>query len=219
MLSLPQGQAATAEGQSRENPIILPVTERDFRTLLCVLYPLVVPKSPSFNKEELISLLKLSKLWVMKHIREYAVEKIEEILDLIDAVERITLGREYSVEGWLRSGYMALAAHYQVVSVEDARVIGWESALLLGHVREETYASLARSRTGRVMFSEDDVEAGVEKKFKEEFQDVRKFKSTFPPVSRPPLPGYHRNAIVIPRGILCPSRMAWYKAFRPNRKG
>ncbi|KAK0454438.1 hypothetical protein EV421DRAFT_2029513 [Armillaria borealis] len=104
MLSLPQGQAAIAEGQSRENPIILPVTERDFRTLLCVLYPLVVPKSPSFNKEELISLLKLSKLWVMKHIREYAVEKIEEILDLIDAVERITMGREYSVEGWLRSG-------------------------------------------------------------------------------------------------------------------
>lgn len=40
MLSLPQGQAA--EGQSRENPITLPVSKRDFRTLLCILYPLYV---------------------------------------------------------------------------------------------------------------------------------------------------------------------------------
>lgn len=139
----------------------------------------MVPRSPSFNKEELISLLKLSKLWVMKQIREYAVEKIAEILNSIDAVERITLGREYSVEGWLRSGYMALAVRYQVVSVEDARVIGWESALLLGHVREETYASLARSRMGRVMFSEDDVKAGVENKFKGEFQDVRMSEAAY----------------------------------------
>ncbi|KAK0494939.1 hypothetical protein EDD18DRAFT_1076572 [Armillaria luteobubalina] len=177
MLSLPQGQAA--EGQSRENPITLPVSKRDFRTLLCILYPLVVPKSPSFNKEELISLLKLSKLWGMKQIREYAIEKIGEILQLINATERITLGREYSVEGWLRSGYIALAARHQVVSVEDARVIGWESALLLGHVREETYALFARTRMGRVTFSEDDVKAGVESKFRVEFQDVRKSEAAY----------------------------------------
>ncbi|PBK73982.1 hypothetical protein ARMSODRAFT_951521 [Armillaria solidipes] len=115
----------------------------------------------------------------MKHIREYAVEKIAEILNSINAVECITLGREYSVEEWLRSGYMTLAARYQVVSVKDARVIGWESALLLGHVREETYASLAKSRMGRVMFSEDNVKAGVENKFEGEFQEVRKSEAAY----------------------------------------
>ncbi|PBK86975.1 hypothetical protein ARMGADRAFT_1035187 [Armillaria gallica] len=179
MLSLPQGEAAMAEGQSRENPIKLPVTERDFRTLLCILYPLyafgLIPRSRS---PDIMAVLQ-SGAQVMKHIREYAVEKIEEILNLIGAVERITLGREYSVEGWLRSGYMTLAMRYQVVSVADARVIGWESALLLGHVREETYALLARSRMGRVIFSEDDVKAGVEKKFEGEFQDVRKSEAAY----------------------------------------
>ncbi|KAK0226452.1 hypothetical protein IW262DRAFT_1248905, partial [Armillaria fumosa] len=157
MLSLPQGQAEVeAEGQSRRNPIVLQtVTEQDFRTLLRALYPLYVvqcdilisiltpsplyreaPRSPSFDKGELISLLKLSKLWAMKRVREYAVEKVTEMLNSIDAVERVILAREYSVEGWLHSGYMTLATRNPVVSTEDARLIGWESALLLEHVRE-----------------------------------------------------------------------------------
>ncbi len=120
MLSLPQGTAAAeAEGQSRENPIVLPVTEQDFRRLLRALYPLYVvqfdilisiltpsplyreaPRHPLFNKEELVSLLKLSKLWFMKRVREYAVEKITEILNSIEPVERVTLDKKYTVVKW-----------------------------------------------------------------------------------------------------------------------
>ncbi|PBK73980.1 hypothetical protein ARMSODRAFT_878953, partial [Armillaria solidipes] len=181
MLSLPQGPAAAeAEGQSRENPIVLPVTEQDFRRLLRALYPLYVvqeaPKSPSFNKEELVSLLKLSKLWAMKRVRDYAVEKITEILNSIDPVERVTLAREYSVERWLRSGYMALATRYPVVSIDDARLIGWESALLLEHVREEAHAA---HRVGRGSLSEYHVQSGVENKFSVEFQGIRRAEAAY----------------------------------------
>ncbi|SJK98057.1 uncharacterized protein ARMOST_01314 [Armillaria ostoyae] len=196
MLSLPQGPAAAeAEGQSRANPIVLPVTEQDFRRLLRALYPLYVvqfdvlisiltpsplyreaPKSPSFNKEELVSLLKLSKLWAMKRVRDYAVEKITEILNSIDPVERVTLAREYSVEKWLRSGYMALATRYPVVSIDDARLIGWESALLLEHVREEAHAA---HRVGRGSLSEYHVQSGVENKFSVEFQGIRRAEAAY----------------------------------------
>ncbi|KAK0212356.1 hypothetical protein DFS33DRAFT_20842 [Desarmillaria ectypa] len=181
MLSLPQGQAdaAAAEGQSRENPIVLPVTEQDFRRLLRALYPLEAPRSPSFNKEELVSLLKLSKLWGMKRVRDYAVEKITEILNSIDAIERIILARKYSVEKWLRSGYLALATRYPVVSTEDAGLIGWETALLLEHVREEAYASLGSSRMGRGSLSEYQVQNGVESKFREEFEDIRTSEAAY----------------------------------------
>ncbi|KAK0195926.1 hypothetical protein F5146DRAFT_923178, partial [Armillaria mellea] len=179
MLSLPQGPAAAAaaaEGQSKENPIVLPVTELDFRRLLRALYPLEAPKSPSFNKEELVSLLKLSKLWAMKRVREYGVEKITDILNSIDAVERVILAREYSVEKWLRSGYMALATRYPVVSTSDARQIGWESALLLEHVREEAHAA---HRVGRGSLSEYHVQSGVESKFSVEFQGIRMAEAAY----------------------------------------
>ncbi len=200
MLSLPQGQAeAAAEGQSKENPIVLPVTEQDFRRLLRALYPLYVtkidilismltmlsplyreaPRYPSFNKDELISLLKLSKLWAMKRVREYAVEKITEILDSIDAIERVILAREYSVEKWLRSGYMALATRYPVVSTEDAQLIGWKPALLLEHVREEAYASMGGGRMGRASLSEYQVQSGVESKFSAEFQEIRSSEAAY----------------------------------------
>ncbi|KAK0241216.1 hypothetical protein EDD85DRAFT_948301 [Armillaria nabsnona] len=180
MLSLPQGQAAAAaEGQSKENPIVLPVTEQDFRRLLRALYPLEAPRYPSFNKDELISLLKLSKLWAMKPVREYAVEKITEILNSIDPVERVTLAREYSVEKWLRSGYMTLATRYPVVSTEDAELIGWKPALLLEHVREEAYASMGGSRMGRASLSEYQVQSGVESKFSAEFQEIRSSEAAY----------------------------------------
>ncbi|KAK0459201.1 uncharacterized protein EV420DRAFT_1642185 [Desarmillaria tabescens] len=179
MLSLPQGQVAATEGQSRENPIVLPITEQDFRRLLRALYPLEAPRSPTFSKEELVSLLKLSKLWAMKRVREYAVEKITEILYSIDATERIILAREYSVETWLRSGYLTLATRYPVVSIEDAKLIGWETALLLEHVREEAYASLGGSRMGRGSLSENQVQSGVENKFREEFRDIRMSEAAY----------------------------------------
>ncbi|KAK0226454.1 hypothetical protein IW262DRAFT_1267218 [Armillaria fumosa] len=177
MLSLPQGPAeAKAEGQSRENPIVLPVTEQDFRRLLRALYPLEAPRSPSFNKEELLSLMKLSKLWAMNRVREYAVEKVTEILNSIDAVERVTLAREYSVERWLRSGYMALATRHPVVSIDDARLIGWETALLLEHVREEAHVA---HRVGRGSLSEYQVQSGVENKFSAEFRGIRMAEAAY----------------------------------------
>ncbi|KAK0494946.1 hypothetical protein EDD18DRAFT_1354940 [Armillaria luteobubalina] len=200
MLSLPQGpMAATAEGQSKENPIVLPVTEQDFRRLLRALYPLEAPDFPTFNKEELVSLLKLSKLWAMKRVRKYGVENITKILDSIDAVERVTLAREYSVEEWLRSGYMTLATRYPVVSIDNARLIGWETALLLEHVREEAHAAhrpdtfqsirVQGSRGAlseyqgvqgiRGSLSEYQVQSGVENKFSAEFRGIRMAEAAY----------------------------------------
>ncbi|KAJ7020612.1 hypothetical protein C8F04DRAFT_1317151 [Mycena alexandri] len=131
-LTLPAG-SHTVEGTSDQNPVKLEgIGYGDFRALLKVLYPLRNPME-SMPKEEWISVLKLSTMWCLLETRALAIERLT--VHVQNTVQGIILGREYHVEDWVRSGYETLAQ--RGLSLNDAEVIGWETATKIYAIREE----------------------------------------------------------------------------------
>ncbi|KAJ7742861.1 hypothetical protein B0H16DRAFT_1562591 [Mycena metata] len=126
-LTLPAGGDTGVEGSSDENP---------------ALYPLKNPVPP-MTKEDWISVLKLSTLWRLLDIRALAIERLEADSRVQHTTEGILLGRKYHIAGWLRAGYQALAQ--EGLTLQDAEVIGWETATRIYALREELILKKARS--------------------------------------------------------------------------
>ncbi|KAJ7738096.1 hypothetical protein B0H14DRAFT_2407998, partial [Mycena olivaceomarginata] len=166
MFTLPTGDGVHVEGQNDENPVVLEgIHSDDFQKLLEVLYPLDVREVGSKNqmtKDEWISVLKLSTQWRFLDLRHLAIERLSETRLNIEIVERILLARQYDIADWLRIGYQDLAGLHRSISREEAEKIGWETAFLLGQVREKTF-QVDRRRIGR---------PDVEGTFGEEFRQA-----------------------------------------------
>ncbi|KAK0195874.1 hypothetical protein F5146DRAFT_922948, partial [Armillaria mellea] len=121
MLTLPQGKN-DPEGISDEKPIQLASIKKvDFDRLLQIIYPIV----PDLCVNGWVSVLALSSLWRMSALRKTAIEHVtRELSQMISPVDRILLGRRYSVADWISSGYEGLASRTGVVSHEEAERIG-----------------------------------------------------------------------------------------------
>jgi len=179
MLTLPAGDGVEAEGQSRENPIVLEgVSSVDFQSLLKVLYPLDLPQILSnsrawMSKDEWISVLKLSTQWRFLEARNLAIQQLDNGND-IRSVDRILLARQYDVPNWLRIGYTGLAQQHQSISREDAEKIGWETAFQLCRARE---MSMVKSCGGAYYLGYSGDYIGDI--FREEFMQVELASATF----------------------------------------
>ncbi|KAJ7812016.1 hypothetical protein B0H14DRAFT_2858373 [Mycena olivaceomarginata] len=145
MLTLPAGDGVHPEGHSAEYPVVLEgVSSADFRALLKALYPLDIPRVLTMpggadnwmKKDEWISVLKLSTQWRFLDARKLAIQQLQSRSD-IEGVERVVLARQYDVAAWLRIGYTELVQRRDVISREEAEKIGWQTAFLLGQVREK----------------------------------------------------------------------------------
>jgi hypothetical protein len=88
------------------------------------------------KKDEWISVLKLSTQWRFLDARKLAIQQLQSRSD-INSVERIVLARQYDVAAWLRTGYIELVQRRDIISREEAEKIGWQTAFLLGQVREK----------------------------------------------------------------------------------
>ncbi|KAK0195871.1 hypothetical protein F5146DRAFT_1027449 [Armillaria mellea] len=133
MLSLPQG-GNEPEGFSDDSPIQLSgIKKIDFERLLQML-----KKPPELSLNGWISILALSNMWRMT-IRKTAIEHLTSGLSEISPVDRILLGRKYSVAHFLSSGYEELASRVGVVSLEDSERIGLGTALRIQHIRESLF--------------------------------------------------------------------------------
>ncbi|KAK0241289.1 hypothetical protein EDD85DRAFT_818321 [Armillaria nabsnona] len=139
MLSLPQG-GNEPEGFSDDKPIQLSgIKKIDFERLLQIMYPLDAEKPPEkLSLNGWISVLALSNMWRMT-IRKTAIEHLTSSLSEISPVDRILLGRKYSVAHFLSSGYEELASRVGVVSLEDSERIGLGTALRIQHIRESLF--------------------------------------------------------------------------------
>ncbi|KAJ3513304.1 hypothetical protein NMY22_g15080 [Coprinellus aureogranulatus] len=131
MFTLPQPDGSS-EGQSDENPIILPsCTKLEFESLLEVLYPAAGNLQVAhLQKGQWINVLKLSDLWSMEKIKQMAIDELDEARSL-DAMEKVDLGREYRVSTWLITGYMSIVEnwaekHWTLNDLGDK--LGWETA-------------------------------------------------------------------------------------------
>ncbi|KAK0195869.1 hypothetical protein F5146DRAFT_308554 [Armillaria mellea] len=146
MFTLPQADADTVEGNSDDKPIRLyGVNKIDFERLLNFMYPLEIPPSLTRPLKEWISILKLSTMWVMTEIRNSAISHIMERHQEVEVVERITLGRSYEVPALVRSGLVTLVNQDGGMTEQQARLLGWETALRIQWVRDKLMASRGHS--------------------------------------------------------------------------
>ena len=86
------------------------------------------------SKSEWISILKLATLWIFKGLRAGAVSRLTGMMT--DPIEEVLLGRQYSVPQWLRSGYGTLVNRSVILSLEEARLLNFQTAFLVCQARE-----------------------------------------------------------------------------------
>ncbi|KAK0226386.1 hypothetical protein IW262DRAFT_763062 [Armillaria fumosa] len=140
MFTLPQADADAVEGNTDDKPIHLyGVSKIDFERLLNFMYPLdiLLAEKRKRTLEEWISILKLSTMWVMTEIRDSAISHMMERHLEIEVVKRITLGRSHDVPALVRSGLVTLVNQDGGVSEQQARLLGWETALRIQWVRDK----------------------------------------------------------------------------------
>ena len=59
----------------------------------------------------------------------------------MDAVERIILGREFSVSDWIQTGYTTLVTRSEALTIEELEIIGYGHAIHVFRAREEARKS------------------------------------------------------------------------------
>ncbi|PBK73972.1 hypothetical protein ARMSODRAFT_879012, partial [Armillaria solidipes] len=190
MLSMPQGESEP-EGVGDDHPIKLwGVSKIEFERLLQVLHPIDVQKQPQLSMDAWLSVLKLSGLWRLADTRNIAISGLTTLMWKIDPVDRVILGRRYSVAPWLSSGFMDLVHRVEMVSEEEADKIGLETALQIQRVRE-TFLRTAykveqsnnrysyQGNATEPSFDRDKVKNAVEKTFKKELEDTEADGASF----------------------------------------
>ncbi|KAF9523860.1 hypothetical protein CPB83DRAFT_862214 [Crepidotus variabilis] len=142
MFSLPQLEECNVEGTSEENPIVLPdqIGAEAFKQLLRVLYPnrIILRQPPTFNADQLVSILKLSTQWYFFDARKFAIKYLKALIerDKIGLAKRVLIGREGRVAKWIEKAYICLIQRTQSISDPEASEIGWRTSLALLRIRE-----------------------------------------------------------------------------------
>jgi hypothetical protein len=114
-------------------------------------------------KDELISVLKLSTMWKLTVLRHFAINQLTSIE--MTAIDKIVLAKTYNVADWLRCGCIELVTRQAKLSLEEAEVIGYLSALRIFQVREDSL------KCGDVGASKDStIGHAVEKVFEEDLR-------------------------------------------------
>jgi len=158
MFLLPSGPAGHSEGQDKEHPIVLEGYKKDeFMCLLKVMYPTAgsLISGPKLNlcleKEEWVSVLKLSTIWNMTKVRNYAIHRLSTDIAL-SPVEKILLARAHKVAGWLEEGVTNLASGDPSLTLEDVAALGWETAarILWINLKDTSNANVFRLESGAI---------------------------------------------------------------------
>ena len=87
---------------------------------------------------EWTSVLKLSTMWSFDLLRDLAIKNMSQLS--INPVERAALASEFSINEWLLPALNDLAQREEPIGIEEARRLGWETALQIAAVRESFVA-------------------------------------------------------------------------------
>jgi Zn finger protein HypA/HybF involved in hydrogenase expression len=167
MFLLPSGPGRHNEGQDREHPIVLEGYKKDdFSCLLKVMYPtgrsLIsgTKLDLCLEKEEWISVLKLSTIWNMTKFRNYAIHKLSTDVTL-SPVEKIVLARAHKVAPWMEEGVSRLASGDPRSTFEDFATLGWETAARILWIRDNaSRSSPTASNALHFKFKKDSIKCG-----------------------------------------------------------
>ncbi|KAH6885520.1 hypothetical protein BKA70DRAFT_1337661 [Coprinopsis sp. MPI-PUGE-AT-0042] len=111
------------------NPVpLLDVAADEFRSFLKVMYTGGLHSRMKLTKDEWLSVLKLSTRW-LSAARLAALD--------LPPTEKVSLGKQFHLSQWVLAGYDSLVRQEGVIPFEDAKQIGWESAVVLYMCREQ----------------------------------------------------------------------------------
>ncbi|RXW20425.1 hypothetical protein EST38_g5410, partial [Candolleomyces aberdarensis] len=127
------------------------------------LYPKRVEGKLCLKQSEWISVLKLSTAWHFNEFRKRAITALSTEFKLGRPVDKVALGLEYNVSLWLKDGYFELVTRKEVMTVDDAGRIRWQSAIKLYAIRDAWNTTMVKNedvlkRTIHEHF-EDDLQA------------------------------------------------------------
>ncbi|KAH6901053.1 hypothetical protein BKA70DRAFT_1569126 [Coprinopsis sp. MPI-PUGE-AT-0042] len=162
-----------------DGPIELDVALGDFESFLKAFLPrasAMYDDKPTLTKDEWISVLKLSTLWLFDDPRKLAINHLSGIK--MDAIDRICLAKEHRVYDWLLQGYEQVIERLLVsddpdgepmtLTTQEGTRIGMDVALELSGVAIRRLRGAERKATLKSL--ESDV-LGV---FQQEFNCIQK---------------------------------------------
>jgi hypothetical protein len=121
--------------------------------MTCSDFPL---QRTTITEEEWTAVLRLSAMWDFFDVHRLAIEELSKVV--MSPVTKILLARQFTIQKWLFAGYEELAKRTEPISVGEAEQLGWETAILIFQIREE---SLAKFQTIRIeVIRVDNVEGG-----------------------------------------------------------
>ncbi|KAJ8079358.1 hypothetical protein PM082_021862 [Marasmius tenuissimus] len=176
MFSLPPVRAADGttcpvEGESDENPIVLPhIKKVDFERFLSVLYPRF-PTScyDSFETATWLSVLKLATFWNFLPLRKLAIHFLSE-RDDFDNFDRIVAGRQYSVLKMFKEGVVNVGCEKDAdIPLGEGEQVGLKTSLELYQFKGKMRRALDAPSVGDIFLQ---VEACLMEIFGEEIRDI-----------------------------------------------
>ncbi|KAH6910283.1 hypothetical protein BKA70DRAFT_119995 [Coprinopsis sp. MPI-PUGE-AT-0042] len=125
------------DGAAAPEHVLLPdVSVEEFRSFLKALYPRSLRQSRAkLSKEQWLPVLKLSTKWFFKDLRRIAIVHLDALE--LTPTDRVCLGKEYRISGWVLSGYDSLVRNQDLIPDEDAERIGYKSTVTLYISREK----------------------------------------------------------------------------------
>ncbi|VDB95554.1 unnamed protein product [Peniophora sp. CBMAI 1063] len=150
MFTLPEVEG-TVDGTSDDNPIVLPsqVTAHDFQSLLKACHPLVRHGDSRLVLQEWLAVAKVSTIWCMDKLRANAIARSEELFPAnYPPVERLLVGRELRVSGWMIRAYEELGRRLALLNAQERELLGTTRSFKVMELRERSMR-WAEKRQGR----------------------------------------------------------------------
>ncbi|KAA1470500.1 hypothetical protein DENSPDRAFT_741012, partial [Dentipellis sp. KUC8613] len=109
------------------------VESTEFDALLSILYPADFHECEVKTVDAWTAVLRLATKWSFTSIRKLAIDRIEPIAS---AVDKVVLGRTYTINAWLRPGFVALCERVQPLTRDEGRRLGVDDVILVAAIRE-----------------------------------------------------------------------------------
>ncbi|ESK97285.1 hypothetical protein Moror_17850 [Moniliophthora roreri MCA 2997] len=151
---------ASGEGSSDNDPVKLALPQdantNDFLQLARLIYPLTVglPPPTDLSRADWTSVLKLSTAWGFRDLRKLAIAELSKSDSPKDSeyfLERLEIGRRYSVKLWILEGLRGLSStSTSLLPLEKLEALGLKTAMRLLYIRNSQPANTAGAcRTAR----------------------------------------------------------------------
>ncbi|EIW74321.1 hypothetical protein CONPUDRAFT_33640, partial [Coniophora puteana RWD-64-598 SS2] len=133
LFELPTSESTGAEGESKENPIVLEdIKAWEFKQLLKTIF--FRHDDQPVTQEEWVAVLKLTHRWEMAELHRVAMESLSAMP--MDPVEKAGLAQDLDIQEWKLPAYQEIARRSEPLTMSDVDRLGLDTILKLAAVRE-----------------------------------------------------------------------------------